>query len=63
MSGKSLDGIERNDETGKYWDCQHCWWEGPEARIDFHSYEVFCPECDSVIDDRLSRMVHAGGSR
>jgi len=53
------NGIERNEETGKYWVCSDCWWEGPEARIDFQSYEIFCPECESVIDDRLHRMVES----
>ena len=51
------DNIESNPETGDYWDCPHCWWEGPDAEIDMDEWVMRCPECDEVIDKRLREIL------
>ena len=36
-------------ETGKFWSCPSCWWEGPHAQIDIEEWEISCPECENVL--------------
>lgn len=54
---EDAESIEENAETGKYWDCPHCWWEGSDAKIEPDDLSMRCPECGEVIDDRLKRIM------
>lgn len=39
----------KEGETGKYWNCPECWWQGPDAPIDSDNWEISCPDCGSVL--------------
>jgi hypothetical protein len=39
------------------WDCPQCPWTGVNASIDVRRWEVLCPECNAVINDKIARLM------